>query len=531
MKPPNLNSTPPTTTSDQVVTAAAQQPAPQQQPQPPTTVAAQQQPALIISNQASNNTNSNQVDTAPIITVQPSIVAKQQVINTPQEQQAPLALTTTQSSQNKTQLQQTMTTQVQQQPPQIAPNTTQSQINQQAVTQIQSRIQPNQIQATATTIATQPGQPITLATASTTTGPTALVIIPQHSTTTSITPAKNTSITTRTNPIPTTMTTAGAVATGHVAMTTTAQSPAIQMQAPVTTIVPTLTPVPMTAHQQSPALTQTTLVNRPPQTLPIVPITTPSNIKQEPNKYICCLLDNGIRCDRIAGNASFSARIQKIVGTKKMNFALDPTVRHAYICDHHKAIITVAKKSTPLVRDTKANARNYTATNNANAVPQHNNSFNEMTINQATLQHPMNLELLSNQSRLVNNHAGVVNNMPIRPGAQLAYGHFAGPHPNQVGSVDVMMAGNFDNAGGDSIPSSSGGVEVDLQQLQVNTLRRYKRHFRVQTRPGLNKMQLAESLKSHFRTLPIIEKEAITYFVYIVKCYRNKLDLPNPKGD
>lgn len=40
--------------------------------------------------------------------------------------------------------------------------------------------------------------------------------------------------------------------------------------------------------------------------------------------------------------------------------------------------------------------------------------------------------------------------------------------------------------------------EVDLFQLQINTLRRYKRHYKVPTRPGLNKAQLAEvTIKSH----------------------------------
>lgn len=34
--------------------------------------------------------------------------------------------------------------------------------------------------------------------------------------------------------------------------------------------------------------------------------------------------------------------------------------------------------------------------------------------------------------------------------------------------------------------------EVDWFQLQVNTLRRYKRHYKVPTRPGLNKAQLVE---------------------------------------
>lgn len=366
---------------------------------------------------------------------------------------------------------------------------------------------------------------IALATTPMTTGPTALVILPQHSTSAPITPSKAGTITAKTTQIPTTL---SGPAT-HMALAPTTQSPTIQMQAPVSSIVPTIAQVPITAHQN------TTLANRPPQTLPVVPITTSSAIavKQEPNRTICCLFDNGIRCDRVAGNASFSVRIQKIVGTKKMNFALDQSARHSYICEHHKAIITVAKKSTPLSRDTKANARNFTANSNANTplVSQHMNNFNELALNQSTMQHPINLEMLSNQSRLANNHATILNSMPIRSGPQIAYGHYPGPHANLIGSMETAhMTGGFDHTGGDSIPSSSGGIDVDLQQLQVNTLRRYKRHFRVPTRPGLNKMQLAESLKHHFRTLPIIEKEAITYFVYIVKCSRNKLD-HNPKAD
>lgn len=40
--------------------------------------------------------------------------------------------------------------------------------------------------------------------------------------------------------------------------------------------------------------------------------------------------------------------------------------------------------------------------------------------------------------------------------------------------------------------SSLYHFQVDLFQLQVNTLRRYKRHYKLQTRPGLNKAQLAE---------------------------------------
>ena len=49
----------------------------------------------------------------------------------------------------------------------------------------------------------------------------------------------------------------------------------------------------------------------------------------------------------------------------------------------------------------------------------------------------------------------------------------------------------------DSEDSASGETdsehpEVDLFQLQVNTLRRYKKHYKVPVRQGLNKAQLAD---------------------------------------
>lgn len=50
-----------------------------------------------------------------------------------------------------------------------------------------------------------------------------------------------------------------------------------------------------------------------------------------------------------------------------------------------------------------------------------------------------------------------------------------------------------DPYGSSSYKSFASSIyDIDLQTLQVSTLRRYKKHFRVQTKPGLNKTQLAE---------------------------------------
>ncbi|XP_062430669.1 histone deacetylase complex subunit SAP30 [Rhea pennata] len=152
---------------------------------------------------------------------------------------------------------------------------------------------------------------------------------------------------------------------------------------------------------------------------------------------LCCLREEGERCGRAAGNASFSKRIQKSISQKKVKIELDKSARHLYICDFHKNLI---------------------------------------------------------QS---------VRNRRKRKGS---------------------------DDDGDSPVQDIDTPEVDLYQLQVNTLRRYKRHFKLQTRPGLNKAQLVEIIGCHFRTIPVNEKDTLTYFIYSVKNDKNKPDLKMDSG-
>ncbi|KAK3929893.1 Histone deacetylase complex subunit SAP30-like protein [Frankliniella fusca] len=147
---------------------------------------------------------------------------------------------------------------------------------------------------------------------------------------------------------------------------------------------------------------------------------------------VCCLVDENERCQRPAGNASYSKRIQKTVTQRRLRLHLDSMARHIYICDHHKNMIQCAR--------TKRRRKD---------------------------------------------------------------------------SED------------DSNETDTDLPEVDLFQLQVNTLRRYKKHYKVATRPGLNKAQLADVLMKHFKTIPVIEKEALTFFIYTVKSNSNKLEQRN----
>ncbi|CAH2300503.1 histone deacetylase complex subunit SAP30 [Pelobates cultripes] len=156
------------------------------------------------------------------------------------------------------------------------------------------------------------------------------------------------------------------------------------------------------------------------------------------NGQLCCLRDEGERCSRPAGNASFSKRIQKSIAQKKVKIDLDKTARHLYICEFHKNTI----------------------------------------------------QSLRNKRK--------------RKGS--------------------------DDDGGDSPIHDTDIPEVDLFQLQVNTLRRYKRHFKLQARPGLNKAQLVEIIGCHFRSLPVNEKDTLTYFICSVKNDKSKTDHKSDGG-
>ncbi|XP_050303584.1 histone deacetylase complex subunit SAP30 homolog [Anthonomus grandis grandis] len=79
----------------------------------------------------------------------------------------------------------------------------------------------------------------------------------------------------------------------------------------------------------------------------------------------------------------------------------------------------------------------------------------------------------------------------------------------------------------ESEPETPEVPDIDFNSLPVNTLRRYKKYYNIQTRPGLNKAQLAEVLTKHFRTIPVKEKDVLSYFIYTVKTNSNKLDQKN----
>lgn len=143
--------------------------------------------------------------------------------------------------------------------------------------------------------------------------------------------------------------------------------------------------------------------------------------EEENSIEICCLIDDGAKCKRPAGNASFSKRIQKTLVQKKLKLTIDVSARSQFICDTHKLKIQSARTKRTRPRSDESESDN-------------------------------------------------------------------------------------------ECP-----VEVEFYSLQVQTLRRYKKFFKVSTRPGLNKAQLAEIVSKHFKQIPVNEKEVLTYFIYSVK--------------
>ena len=63
----------------------------------------------------------------------------------------------------------------------------------------------------------------------------------------------------------------------------------------------------------------------------------------------------------------------------------------------------------------------------------------------------------------------------------------------------------------DSNETDTDQPEADLYQLQMNTLKRYKRFYKVSTRPNLNKAQLSDVSKTH------TEKNLNLLFVPLVR--------------
>ncbi len=72
---------------------------------------------------------------------------------------------------------------------------------------------------------------------------------------------------------------------------------------------------------------------------------------------ICCLVDDGHRCARLAGNASYSKRIQKTVQQRRLKLNIDHSVSVVHILSHFQTSILEVQLSTNLPVQTKLKAK------------------------------------------------------------------------------------------------------------------------------------------------------------------------------
>lgn len=97
-------------------------------------------------------------------------------------------------------------------------------------------------------------------------------------------------------------------------------------------------------------------------------------------------------------------------------------------------------------------------------------------------------------------------------------------HKNMIQNVRSKRKRKDSEGEGESPDYDFDQPEIDFFAMPVNTLRRYKRYYKLQTRPGMNKAQLAEFVARHFKTIQVVEKEALTFFIYMAKNYKSRFD-------
>ena len=78
----------------------------------------------------------------------------------------------------------------------------------------------------------------------------------------------------------------------------------------------------------------------------------------------------------------------------------------------------------------------------------------------------------------------------------------------------------MDSAGGGGAMANRGekdarNLTVDFTKLDMATLKRYKRHFRLKTRQNATKTELALAVAKHFASTTVDEADTIGLFMYV----------------
>lgn len=234
-------------------------------------------------------------------------------------------------------------------------------------------------------------------------------------------------------------------------------------------------------------------------------ITNISNMSNNNNQTInqhnntishCCLIENGSRCVRNAGNASYSKRIEKQVAQRKLNLSVDPSSAHFYICEHHKQIIQSIRTSVKRISSGSSVATK--------------RSKDEMESGSF---------LMDTDVDSVNDF----NNGPLNtdsPNEQILsyHSHYHSPSPSIISS-NMPLSSSSSNKTYGNYQSPC----IDFHSLQVSTLRKYKRFYKIAVKNAANKNYLTDEIARHFHNnIQVNEKDTINKFIYTLKNGKNE---------
>ncbi|GFW35237.1 histone deacetylase complex subunit SAP30L [Trichonephila clavipes] len=283
------------------------------------------------------------------------------------------------------------------------------------------------------------------------------------------------------------------------------------------------------------------------------------------HNQVCCLLDEDERCTQPAGNASYNKRIQKTVAQKKLKLSIDPNARHIYICEYHKGVIQSIRNKRKRKESEEDNGLN----------------DQDMDIPEVDL-----YQLQVSALRRYKRHYKIQTRQGVNK-AQLAeawravtpltiqscFKKSAFPSPNLVDGDDTLTESNAEPSLWEALSeqdltfedyvlvdtdiaawgalsdaeivaldhNNTESDEDESEELTPVTLSEAKvslnklRNFFLQNHVDADILQASfvleksidKTLSRHFKTIPVNEKEAITYFVYMVKNNKNKLDQKN----
>ena len=91
---------------------------------------------------------------------------------------------------------------------------------------------------------------------------------------------------------------------------------------------------------------------------------------------------------------------------------------------------------------------------------------------------------------------------------------------------DVMVGGMGGPSVGEARPrgeKDARNLTVDFTKLDMATLKRYKRHYRLKTRQNVTKTELALAVAKHFASQTVDEADTISLFMYSARA--GSLDL------